>query len=97
VTAPETGLSASVGTEPGSPVVPEAPNGLRGSEAGALSLTRTGEENGRIVGILTTPDGGFRLTATPAAWAESEADVAAGRNPMLLDTLLTSPREEINP
>lgn len=59
-----------------------------------LSLTRTGEENGRIVGVLTTPDGVFQIRATPAAWAETVRDVAAGRNPMLLDTLLTNPREE---
>jgi hypothetical protein len=60
-------------------------NTSRPSFESALSLERTGETaNGGIEGVLHSPDGDFKMTATPEGWAELERDVAAGHNPVVL-------------
>jgi hypothetical protein len=62
-----------------------------------LSLERTGETaKGGVVGILRSPDGDFRMTATPEGWAQLERAVAAGHNPVVLN-LANDDELEINP
>jgi hypothetical protein len=64
-------------------------------ESTALSLTRTGATaKGGIVGILRSPDGDFKMTATPEGWAQLERDVAAGHNPVVIE--IADNAEEVN-
>lgn len=61
-------------------------------EVPSLALTCIGEEDGRIIGVLVSPHGDFKIDASPDGWAEIERAVADGRNPVVL-TAATNEQE----